>query len=92
MEHSEKQKVNLRIKGDLRHLIYKMHALAEAYRLGLKTNKLVKHTHGHLEMEFEGDRTQLWKIVKWSKGHKFFSSVEEVMFTFTAKNTQDVQK
>lgn len=76
------QKVNLRVKGNLRHLTYKLHALIKAKLLGLKTNKLIKHNHGHLELEFEGDRATLWKIVRWSKGNKLFSEVDEVMFTF----------
>lgn len=79
-----KHKVNMRVKGNLRHLTYKLHALIEATKLGLKTNKLIKHQPGNLELEFEGDKAQLWKIVKWAKGHRHLSSVDEVMFTFTS--------
>jgi hypothetical protein len=84
MKKETKHKVNMKVKGNLRHLTYKLHALIAATRLGLKTNKLIKHQPGHLELEFEGERTKLWKIVKWSKGNKFFSKVDEVMFTFTS--------
>ena len=35
-------------------------------------------------MEFEGERTQLWKIVKWAKGHKYLSVVDEVIFSFSS--------
>ena len=76
------QKVNVRVNGNLRHLSYKLHALIKAKRLGLKTHKLIRHEAGHIEMEFEGNRTQLWKIVKWSKNGSHFSTVDEVMFTF----------
>ena len=77
------QKVNVRVKGNLRHLSYKLHALIKATRLGLKTHKLINHKPGHIEMEFEGERTQLWKIVRWSKSGSFFSVVDEVMFSFS---------
>ncbi len=77
-------KVNLRIKGDLRHLTFKLHALLHATKLGLKTNKLIKHQPGQLELEFEGEKGQLWKIVKWARGRRLLSTVDEVMFTFSA--------
>lgn len=78
-----RHKVNVRVKGNLRHLTYKLHALLEASRLGLKTNKLIKHQTGHLELEFEGDKVNLWKMVKWAKKRRL-SSVEEIMFSFTS--------
>ena len=80
-------KVNMRVKGNLRHLTYKLRALIKATRLGLKTNRLIQHYPGNIEMEFEGDRAKLWKIVKWSKGNKFFCVVDEVMFTFSPVET-----
>lgn len=76
-------KVNIKVKGNLRHLWYKLHALINAKRLGLKTHKLIKHENGFLELEFEGDRQKLWKMVKWSKDRKL-SKVEEVVFSFTS--------
>lgn len=79
-----KHKVNMLVKGNLRHLTYKLHALIEATRLGLKTSKLIKHQTGNLELEFEGEKAQLWKIVKWAKSPKHLSKVEEVMFSFTS--------
>jgi acylphosphatase len=79
---TKNQKVNVRVKGNLKHLSYKLHALIKATRLGLKTHKLINHKPGHIEMEFEGKRPQLWKIVKWSKSGSIFSVVDEVMFTF----------
>lgn len=81
---NKNQKVNVRVKGNLRHLTYKLHALIKATNMGLKTHKLIKHRPGYIEMEFEGERTKLWKIVKWAKGHKFLSVVDEVMFTFSS--------
>lgn len=78
-----KHRVNMLVKGDLRHLTYKLHALIQATLLGLKTNKLIKHPQGHLELEFEGDRASLWKMVKWSKNRRL-SVVKEVMFSFTS--------
>lgn len=78
-----KHKVNIRVKGNLRHLTYKLHALIEATRIGLKTTKLIKHQPGHLELEFEGEKTQLWKMVGWAKGRRYLSKVEEIMFSFT---------
>jgi|GEM_PF-4738318 hypothetical protein len=78
------QKVNVLVKGNLRHLTYKLHALIKASLMGLKTHKLIKHRPGYIEMEFEGDRAQLWKIVKWAKGYRFFSVVDEVMFSFSS--------
>lgn len=84
MEKETKHTVNMRVKGNLRHLTYKLHALIKAAQLGLKTNKLIKHKPGHLELEFEGEKANLWKIVKWSKDYKFFSTVDEVMFTFSS--------
>ena len=77
------QKVNVRVKGRLHHLAYKLHALIEATRLGLKTHKLIKHQRGHIEMEFEGEKTKLWKIIKWAKTGTLLSTVEEVTFTFS---------
>jgi len=38
-------------------------------------------------MEFEGERTQLWKIVKWAKSYRFFSVVDEVIFSFSSAST-----
>jgi len=84
MQKAKNQKVNVMVKGNLRHLTYKLHALIKASRMGLKTHKLIKHRPGYIEMEFEGERTQLWKIVKWAKGHKFLSVVDEVMFFFSS--------
>lgn len=81
------QKVNVLVKGDLRHLTYKLHALIRASRMGLKTHKLIKHRPGYIEMEFEGERTQLWKIVKWAKGNRFLNVVDEVMFSFSSADT-----
>ena len=78
------QKVNVMVKGNLRHLTYKLHALITATQMGLKTHKLIKHRPGYIEMEFEGERTQLWKIVKWAKGHKYLSVVDEVIFSFSS--------
>lgn len=86
-EQKLKHKVNMRVKGNLRHLTYKLHALVHATTLGLKTNKLIKHHPNQLELEFEGDKVQLWKIVKWAKSHRHLSSVDEVMFTFTSITT-----
>lgn len=77
-------RVNVKVKGRLYDLSYKLRALIKASHLGLKTHKLIKHRPGNLEMEFEGNKVDLWKIVKWSKGGTFFSSVEEVTFTFSA--------
>ncbi len=79
----QKHKVNMLVKGNLRHLTYKLHALIHATLLGLKTNKLIKHPQGQLELEFEGDKTNLWKMIKWSKSRRL-SSVKEVMFSFTS--------
>lgn len=87
IKKENKDKVNLRIKGDLRHLSYKLHALIKASRLGLKTNKLIKTQSGNLEFEFEGEKAQLWEIVRWTKGRKFLSNVSEVMFTFSSSIT-----
>jgi len=84
MKDEKTHKVNMEVRGSLRHLTYKLHALIKAARLGLKTNKLATNKLGHLEMEFEGKKTELWKIVGWSKGCKFFSSVEEIVFTFSS--------
>ena len=84
MKQNMNQKVNVMVKGNLRHLIYKLHALVKATHMGLKTHKLIKHQPGYIEMEFEGERAQLWKIVKWAKGAKFFSVVDEVVFSFSA--------
>lgn len=83
LQVKQKHKVNMLVKGNLRHLTYKLHALIHATVLGLKTNKLIKHPQGQLELEFEGDKTNLWKMVKWSKNHRL-SSVKEVMFSFTS--------
>ncbi|MBU0649940.1 acylphosphatase [Patescibacteria group bacterium] len=83
MTEAKMHKVNMRVKGNLRHLTYKLHALLEATRLGLKTNKLIKHQPGCLELEFEGEKRQLWKIIKWAKGRKPLSIVDEIMFTFS---------
>ncbi|MFA5776746.1 MAG: hypothetical protein WC988_04305 [Patescibacteria group bacterium] len=85
-QKAKNQKVNVMVKGNLRHLTYKLHALIKATRMGLKTHKLIKHRPGYIEMEFEGERTQLWKIVKWAKGYRFFSAVDEVMFSFSSAN------
>lgn len=85
--HSKnKHKVNMIVKGNLRHLTYKLHALIQATILGLKTNKLIKHPKGELELEFEGDKQNLWKMVKWSKKRRL-SSVKEVIFSFTSIST-----
>ena len=84
MTTKNKHKVNMRVKGNLRHLTYKLHALIEATRLGLKTNKLIKHQPGYLELEFEGEKTQLWKIVGWARGYRFLSAVDEVTFSFSS--------
>jgi len=84
MKQNKNQKVNVVVKGNLRHLTYKLHALIKATHMGLKTHKLIKHRPGCLEMEFEGERAQLWKIVKWAKGTKFFSVVDEVVFSFSS--------
>ena len=81
------QKVNILVKGNLCHLTYKLHALIKATHMGLKTHKLIKHRPGYLEMEFEGERTQLWKIVKWAKSYRFFSVVDEVIFSFSSAST-----
>jgi len=82
----QKHKVNMLVKGNLHHLTYKLHALIHATILGLKTNKLIKHPQGQLELEFEGDKSTLWKMVKWSKNRRL-SSVKEVMFSFTSIST-----
>lgn len=83
MKNTKKEKVNIRVTGNLKTLTYKLHALIKASNLGLKTHKLIKHTPRHLELEFEGERAGLWKIVKWAKGGAMLSVVEEVMFSFS---------
>lgn len=83
MKKAGNEKVNIRVKGNLRTLTYKLHALIKASNLGLKTHKLIKHTPRHIELEFEGDRAKLWKIVKWAKRGAILSVVEEVMFSFS---------
>ena len=83
---AKNSRVNLKVNGNLKHLTYKLHALIKATLLGLKTHKIIGHKAGLIEMEFEGEKTSLWKIVKWAKNGTVFSTVEEVVFSFSSKN------
>jgi hypothetical protein len=83
LKTTKTHKVNIKAKGKLKVLTFKLHALFLAKSKGVYTSKLIGLGEGKLELEFVGDRKKLWEMVKWSKKGSVRCYVDELQFSFS---------
>ena len=76
-----KKQLHLKVKRRAKNPFYPLFARLSAKRLGLKTHH-ISHNNGNLEMVFEGNNAELWKMIEKCKKGVVFSYVEEVHFEF----------
>lgn len=77
----ENKKLHIKVKRKAKNPLYTVFARISAKRLGLKTHKFAQNKD-RLEMTFEGNNPELWKMIEKCKKGTVLSYVEEVHFEF----------
>jgi acylphosphatase len=77
----ENRRLHIKVKRKTKNPFYAVFARVSAKRLGLKTHKFSQNKD-KLEMVFEGNNSELWKMIEKCKKGVVFSYVEEVHFEF----------
>jgi acylphosphatase len=77
----QNHKVHIKVKNRPLNPLYSLITRVRAKRLGLKTHKITS-ADGKIEMVFEGQNPELWKMIEHCKKGVTFSYVKEVHFEF----------